>query len=72
MDMEMTAEEQIIENFKVICLCKSIKKGRIIKAVQDGCDTVEEVNRQLGSGSGDCKGERCQEKIAEIVETYRL
>ncbi|MDH3972997.1 MAG: (2Fe-2S)-binding protein [Deltaproteobacteria bacterium] len=60
--------QQIIENFKVICLCKSIKKGTIIKAVQSGCTTLEMVNAKLGSGSGDCQGERCQDKIREIVE----
>jgi len=52
----------------VICLCRSIKKGTIIKAVREGCSTVEKVNRELGSGSGDCGGERCQEKIKALVE----
>ena len=63
--------QQIIENFKVVCLCKSIKKGSIIKAIQGGCQTVEEVNSKLGSGSGDCQGERCQDKIEEILEACR-
>jgi len=67
MDKE-ACERHIIESFKVICLCKSIKKGTIIKAVREGCSTVEEVNWKLGSGSGDCGGERCQEKIKVLVE----
>lgn len=63
--------QQIIENFKTICLCKNIKKGTIIKAIQSGCTTVEMVNAKLGSGSGDCQGERCQDKIREIVESFK-
>jgi NAD(P)H-nitrite reductase large subunit len=61
-------ERHIIESFKMICLCKSIKKGTIMKAIREGCSTVEEVNRKLGSSSGDCRGERCQEKIKALVE----
>jgi bacterioferritin-associated ferredoxin len=64
----MDEESQVIENLKVICLCKSIKKGSIIKAVKNGASTLKEVNRMLGSGSGDCKGERCQAKINAIVK----
>ncbi|MDT8318537.1 MAG: (2Fe-2S)-binding protein [bacterium] len=64
----MDDDYQIIENLKVICLCKNIKKGAIIKAIKNGASTVKEVNRTLGSGSGDCKGERCQAKINEIVK----
>ena len=66
MDQE-TYNKHIIESFKVICLCKSIKKGTIMKAIREGCITVEAVNKRLGSGSGDCKGERCQDKIRELV-----
>ncbi len=39
-----------------------------MKAIREGCNTVEAVNKKLGSGSGDCKGERCQEKITALVE----
>ena len=57
----------IIENLTTICLCKNIKKGTILNAVRSGCRSAEEVNRKLGSGSGDCKGERCQAKIKALV-----
>ena len=67
----MDENNQIIENFKVICLCRNIKKGTILKAIAKGASTLKEVNRALGSGSGDCKGERCQAKINEIVKEQR-
>ncbi len=67
----MDENNQIIENLKKICLCKSISKGTILKAIRDGASTLKLVNSQLGSGSGDCKGERCQAKINEIVKEQR-
>lgn len=66
--MDNNAQNQLIENYKVICLCRSIKKGTILKAIKDGCKSVEDINRKLGAGGGDCNGERCQEKIGEIVK----
>ena len=60
-------KRHVIEGFKVICLCKSIKKSSILKAIKDGCVTVDAINKKLGSKSGDCKGERCQHKIKQIL-----
>ena len=67
----MDENNQIIENLKKICLCKSITKGTILKTIKNGASTLKEVNKALGSGSGDCKGERCQAKINEIVKEQR-
>ena len=67
----MDENNQVIENLKVICLCRNIKKGTILKAISKGASTLKEVNRDLGSGSGDCKGERCQAKINGIVKEQR-
>ncbi|MBI5048644.1 MAG: (2Fe-2S)-binding protein [Deltaproteobacteria bacterium] len=61
-------EDTVIENLKTICLCKSIKKGTILKATHRGYHTVEAINRKLGAGSGDCKGERCRSKIKLMIE----
>ncbi|MDO8445904.1 MAG: (2Fe-2S)-binding protein [Deltaproteobacteria bacterium] len=62
-------EDPVIENLKTICLCKNIKKGTILNAIHGGYHTVEAVNRKLGTGSGDCKGERCGPKIKEMIES---
>ena len=64
----MDGNNEVIENLKVICLCKNIKKGTILKAIAAGASTLKEVNKALGSGSGDCRGERCQAKINAIVK----
>ena len=62
--------DPVIENLKTICLCKNIKKGTILKAVHGGCHTMDAVNKKLGTGSGDCKGERCGPKIKEMIEEF--
>ena len=59
---------EIIENLKVICLCRNIKRGTIVRAVREGSTTVEEIKGKLGTGNGDCKGERCLEKVREIIK----
>ena len=64
----MNENNQIIDNLKVICLCKSIKKGTILKTIKNGASTLQQINSKLGSGSGDCKGERCQGKIQQIID----
>lgn len=61
-------EDPIIENLKTVCLCKNIKKGTLLRAIHGGCRTVEEINRKVGTGSGDCKGRRCGPKIMEMVK----
>jgi len=63
-------EDPLIESLKTICLCKNIKKGTILKAIQGGCHTVDSVNRKTGAGSGDCKGERCGPRIKEMIESF--
>lgn len=60
----------IIENLKTVCLCKNIKKGTLLKAIHGGCRTVEEVNRKVGTGRGDCKGERCGPKIRDMIKEF--
>lgn len=63
-------KDPVIENLKSICLCKNIKKGTILRAIHGGCRTVAEVNRKMGTGRGDCKGERCGPKIREMIEEF--
>ena len=66
--MEANENNEIIENLKTICLCKNVKRGTIVKAILSGCSSAGEVNRKLGTGSGNCKGERCQPKIIALIK----
>ena len=40
------------------------------KAIHRRCHTVEAINRKLGTGSGDCNGERCHPKIKAMIEEF--
>ena len=52
---------------RVVCICKGIRLGKILK-VLDECETVADVNRCAGTGSGGCKGERCGPRIKILLK----
>ena len=60
--------QSIIDGFKVICICRNIRKRTILKAIKKGCETMSEINDKTRTGSGQCQGYRCQEKIMLILE----
>ncbi len=62
-------DEEIRARFRVVCICKGIKLGRISDAIRAGASTVAEVNRVTGSGSGDCGATRCRPVIEEMLQT---
>ena len=45
------AEERIRQMAKVVCICKGINLGRVLSGI-DGCETVQDVNRKVGTGTG--------------------
>lgn len=63
----LTKEEKIKQLVKVVCICKGINLGRVLKGL-DGCKTVADVNRKTGTGTGGCRGERCGPRIEILLE----
>ena len=61
-------EEEIKGRFRVVCICKGIRMGRICDAIIAGCATVTAVNRATGSGSGDCGATRCRPVIEALLQ----
>lgn len=57
----------LLEGMKVVCICKGIKKRVFWKALDEGAQTSEDINRTTGSGSGSCAGRRCGPRIAEML-----
>lgn len=51
---------------QVVCICKGINLGRVLKSL-DGCETVADVNRKAGTGTGGCAGERCGPRIKILL-----
>ncbi|KPK27458.1 MAG: hypothetical protein AMJ61_05810 [Desulfobacterales bacterium SG8_35_2] len=52
---------------ETICICKGIPRKRFIDAIMEGATSLQEVNRIVGSGSGDCRGERCGPRIEKML-----
>jgi bacterioferritin-associated ferredoxin len=65
-----SAPRTLMEGMKVVCICKGIKKRVFWKALDDGAQTKEEVNRQTGSGSGGCQGRRCGPRILDLLRNH--
>jgi len=66
-------EQAIIDSYRPICLCNKIRKGIIVKALQAGAKTFQEVSRRTGAGTGPCGAARCgpmvRGMLGEEVET---
>lgn len=63
----LTKEEKIKQLVRVVCICKGINLGRVLKGL-NGSTTVEDVNRKTGTGSGGCRGERCSPRIQVLLD----
>lgn len=59
-------ENQIKQLATIVCICKGINLGRVLKQM-DGCETVQDVNRRAGTGSGGCAGQRCGPRIKLLL-----
>ncbi len=68
--MDPKQEERIRTLAKVVCICKGITLGRVLKGME-GCETVADVNRKVGTGSGGCAGERCGPRIKLLLRKMR-
>jgi len=67
---ENIRKEWLAQNEKV-CICKGIPRKRFIAAIESGARSLQEINRIVGSGSGECHGERCGPKIKALLIAYR-
>lgn len=55
-----------MEDF-IICRCEEIYRSEIIKAIQAGARTANEVKRFTGAGMGLCQGRTCRKQIEAII-----
>ena len=70
MTPEEAAKERIKQLSRVVCICKGIPLGRVLDGLA-GCDTVQDVNQKVGTGSGGCAGERCGPRIKILIKKYK-
>jgi len=59
---------EIMDRLTKVCLCKSIPRSTIKKAIKNGARTLENIQKATGAGPGGCKGNRCTPKIEEILK----
>ena len=67
----MNSEKKIINNFKKVCICRSIKGGTILKAMEDGSLSFEALRRTIRVGTGNCKAKRCRENIEKMICDFK-
>jgi bacterioferritin-associated ferredoxin len=51
----------------IICRCEDVTYGQIVKAIEEGFTTTEEIKRMLRCGMGACQGRTCGRLIAQII-----
>jgi len=66
---EEAAKERIKHMSRVVCICKGIPLGRVLEGLP-GCETVQDVNQKVGTGTGGCQGERCGPRIKILIKKY--
>jgi bacterioferritin-associated ferredoxin len=57
----------IKENHKAGCICKGIKLGKIMEAINNGARSFKKISEMTGIGNGSCKSKRCGEKVRELL-----
>ena len=45
----------MINNFKKVCICRSVTGGTIMKAIREGSLSFESLRRAIRIGTGNCK-----------------
>ena len=51
----------------IICRCEDVTYGEVVRAVDEGLRTTEEVKRVLRCGMGPCQRRTCSRLIARII-----
>ncbi|VAX19353.1 hypothetical protein MNBD_NITROSPINAE04-1591 [hydrothermal vent metagenome] len=64
----MSQTNSIIDDLKVVCQCKNIKKGLFRKLIDNGERSIDCLRRETGAGSGDCGGKRCSDRIKAMLK----
>ncbi|KMP10619.1 hypothetical protein UR09_05510 [Candidatus Nitromaritima sp. SCGC AAA799-A02] len=67
----LTSQNKIINNFKKVCICRSIKGGTILAAINDGALSFEALRRKIRVGTGNCKAKRCRLKIETMIRDFK-
>ena len=67
----METKKQLIDSFKKVCICRSIKAGTIMAAIKEGSLTFEALRKKIGVGTGNCKAKRCRSNIENRIKDHK-
>ena len=65
-DLERRRQE-IVDSYKVVCICNKIRRGVIQKAIAQGATTIDEIRRRTRAATGPCGSTRCGPVIARML-----
>ncbi|WDC84563.1 (2Fe-2S)-binding protein [Caloramator sp. mosi_1] len=68
--MNNDLNNSILDKLTKVCVCKSISRLNIKKAIENGAKTLDDVIKVTGATTGPCKGRRCKDKIEKLIEEY--
>jgi NAD(P)H-nitrite reductase large subunit len=69
--IELSTQKQVVNNFKKVCICRSVTGGTIMKAIREGSLSFEALRRAIRVGTGNCKAKRCRPKIEAQLQAYK-
>ena len=67
----LTSQRKLINNFKKVCICRSITGGAIMAAISEGALSFEALRRKIRVGTGNCKAKRCRPKIEAMILEFK-
>jgi len=67
----LETKKQLIDSFKKVCICRSIKAGTIMAAIKEGSLTFEALRKKIGVGTGNCKAKRCRPNIESRIKDHK-
>lgn len=66
-----TDRKDLLDDLKVICQCRHIKKKTFKALISQGILTLTGLQKATGAGSGQCGGKRCTPRILAMLEERR-
>ena len=52
----------------IVCRCEDVTLDEIQSGIDLGYNTIDELKRLTGFGTGPCQGKECQSHVAHLVE----
>ena len=57
-------------NNTLLCRCEDLTRETILKCIEDGYCTIDEIKRVTRAGMGPCQGRTCRMLIAQELSIY--